>query len=149
MEYYFILVDRAFLQCCNKMFLYTTAYNIQQGVALCLPAFSVLCYTCTQTHTVAHAHFENPPLADRRQSLFVSDWDYTIHQQQGKADVKAVWISVIKRVTVPMLPVTQVEDWKCLGIPSFPFWSLQCRLRYFKIPNWPCRTLWRNLFHFQ
>lgn len=75
----------------------------------------------THTQTVTHAHTQNTPLEDRRQSLFVSDWDYTVHQQLRKADVKPVWISVIKRVTIPMLPLTQVENWRCLGIPSFPF----------------------------
>lgn len=138
-EYYFILGDTAFPQCFNMSYIYTTAFS-REWLFVCLPAFSSLCYTCT--------HW-NAPLADRRQPLFVSDWDCAFHQQQCKANVKARWISVIKHVTVGMPLVTQVENWKCFGIPPFPLWSRWGRWRHLKIPNWQFRTLWQNLFHFQ
>lgn len=51
---------------------------------------------CTHSHTCTH---RNTSPADRRQSPFVSDWDYSFQQQQSKADMKAIWISVIKHVT--------------------------------------------------
>ena len=121
----------------------TTAFNNQQGVALCLTACLQLAALHTHTHT--HTHWSAPPADSPDLSVteiipFISS--------RAKADVDLRY-QTCNALVAP--PVTQVEHQKCFRIllTHFFFFWISCKILWNNklAEQWNARA--KTFCHFQ